>query len=115
MKTEIKNQTNTETELEIQLEAEEFNSFINKAIISLGKDLEIKGFRKGKAPHNVVEEHIGSEKILVEAADLAVNESYKKAVRENKVEAIFHPQVEIKKWPKEAISFLQPKHLLCLK
>jgi len=104
MKSEIKNKTDTEAEFEIQLDAEEFNSFIDKAAISLGKDLEIKGFRKGKVPQNVVEEHIGSEKILVEAADLAVNESYKKAVRqlteENKIEAILYPRVEIKKMAK---------------
>lgn len=100
MKSEIKNQTKTEVEFEITISSEELNSFIEKAIQELSKDLEIKGFRKGKAPKNVIEEHFGEQRILTEAADLAVNDSYGKAVVEHKVNAIFHPSVEVKKLAK---------------
>ena len=100
MKFEIKNQTNTEIELEIEVSSDEFSPFIDKALNNLGKDLEIKGFRKGKAPKNIIEEHFGSEKVLIEAADLAVNETYKKVIVENKIKAIFHPRIEIKKLAK---------------
>jgi len=97
MRVKINKLPQSQVEFEIEIPAEEFDSFIEKACLSLGKDLEIKGFRKGKAPKNIIEEHIGLEKILIEAGDLAVNETYKKAVLENKIEAIFHPKVEIKK------------------
>lgn len=87
----------SQIELEIEVPAEEFDRSIERACLSLGKDLDIKGFRKGKAPKEFVEKEIGKEKILIEAANLAVEENYKKAVLENKIEAVFQPKIEIKK------------------
>ena len=100
MNSKITNKSNIEVELEITVEAEEFNEFFAKALLSMGKDLEIKGFRKGNAPKESIEEHFGLEKILVTAADLAVNDAYKKAIIENKIEAIFYPSVQVKKMAK---------------
>ena len=50
-------------ELKIDVPTEEFKSFIDKAVLEMGKDVEIQGFRKGKAPRDVVEKHIGQDKI----------------------------------------------------
>ena len=97
MKASVKKLSGSEVELEIEVPAEEFDCFIEKACLSLGKDLNIKGFRKGRAPKEFVEKEIGREKILIEAANLTVEENYKKAVLENKIEAIFNPKIEIKK------------------
>jgi len=97
MKSRIKKLPNSEVELEIEVSAEELNRFIEKARFNLGKNLEVKGFRKGKVPKEFIEKEIGKEKILIEAANLTVEENYKKAVLENKIEAIFHPKIEIKK------------------
>ncbi|MBZ9578106.1 trigger factor [Patescibacteria group bacterium] len=100
MRVKINKLPKSQIELEIEVPADEFDNFIERATLNLGKDLEIRGFRKGKAPKNIIEEHIGPEKILIEAGDLAVNETYKKAVLENKIEAIFQPKIEIKKLAK---------------
>ena len=97
MLVKINKLSKSQIELEIEVPADKFDNFVKQATLSLGKDLEIKGFRKGKAPKNIIEEHVGSEKILIEAANLAVDETYRKAVLENKIEAIFHPKIEIKK------------------
>jgi len=100
MKYIVKNLSKTEVEFEIEISPEDFNKAIDKTIEELGKDIEIKGFRKGKAPKNVIEEHFGSEKILIEAADKAVSQAYSEAVKESKVKAILKPEVEIKKMAK---------------
>ncbi len=97
MESTIKKLPNSQIELRIEVSAEELNHFIDQATLNLGKDLEIKGFRKGKAPKGIVEKKIGREKILIEAADLAVRENYQKAILENKIEAIFQPKIEIQK------------------
>lgn len=97
MQVKIKKLPDSQVEFEIEVSTEEFGRFIEQTTLNLGRDLEIKGFRKGKAPKNIIEEHIGPEKILIEAGDLAVNETYKKVVLENKIEAIFQPKIEIKK------------------
>jgi len=97
MKTSVKKLSDSEVELEIEIPAEELDRFIEKACLNLGRNLEIKGFRKGKVPKEIIEKEIGKEKILIEAANLVVDETYRKAVLENKIEAIFHPKIEIKK------------------
>lgn len=101
MELSLKKLPNLEVEMEIEVPAEEFNQFIEKATLRLGKDLEIKGFRKGKVPKEIIKKEIGPEKILIEAADSAVRENYQKAVRQlaedNKIEVISQPKIEIKK------------------
>jgi len=97
MRSAVKNLSKSEVELEIEVPAEELNRFIEKACLNLGQNLEVKGFRKGKAPKEFVEKEIGKEKILIEAANLTVEENYRKAVLENKIEAIFQPKIEVKK------------------
>jgi len=97
MKSSVKKLLNSQIELEVSITAEEFNGFIEKAILSLGKDLEVKGFRKGKVPKEIAEKKAGSRKILFEAANLAIKENYPRAVFENKIEAISEPEIEILK------------------
>jgi trigger factor len=97
MKSEIKKLEKSEIEMEIEISIEEFDVFIEKAIFNLGQDIEIEGFRKGKAPREMVEKKIGEQKILMEAAETAIKESYRKAITENKIEPISAPQVEIMK------------------
>lgn len=97
MRVKVNKLPQSQIELEIEVPAEELNRFIEKACFNLGKDLEIRGFRKGKVPREIIEKQIGPEKILIEAANLAVDETYRKAVSENKIEAIFQPKIEIKK------------------
>jgi len=89
----------TKIELKIELSTEEFDKFIEKAIPSLGKNVEVDGFRKGKAPKEIIKEKVGDFKILEEAANLAINESYFKAIgqSEEKIEVISHPKIEILK------------------
>ena len=100
MQSTVKKLPKSEVEMEIEVPAGEFALFIEQATLNLGSDLEMKGFRKGKVPKEIIEKEIGSEKILIEAADLAVKENYKKAVLENKIEAILRPKIEIKKLAK---------------
>ncbi len=97
MESTIKKLPNSQIELKIEVPAEELNHFIGQAILNLGKNLEVKGFRKGKAPKEIAEKEIGKENILIEAADLAVKENYQKAVLENKIAPIAQPKIEIQK------------------
>ncbi len=87
----------SQVKLEIELTQEEFAKFIDSAISDFGKDLEIKGFRKGKAPKDIVEKAIGKERLLVEAGNLAVQNSFRKAVEQNNLEVISQPEVKINK------------------
>lgn len=97
MKVEVKDLENSQKQIEVEIAKEEFDVFVDKAYKKAGANMEVKGFRKGNVPRNIIEENIGKEGILVEAGDLAVQETYKKAVLENKLEPITPPEVKIKK------------------
>lgn len=99
MKLSIKKLPRSQVELEIEVSAEEFGKFIERATFALGKDLEVQGFRKGKVPREVIEREMGREKILVQAVEQAVKENYVKAILDNKIEAISPPEIEILKLP----------------
>jgi len=97
MKVDIKDLEKSQKQLEIEISKEEFKGFVEKAYQKAGSNMEMKGFRKGKVPREVIEKSVGKEGILVEAGDLAVQDSYKKAVLENNLEPISSPEVKIKK------------------
>ena len=88
------------------LTKEEFAEFKEESFRKLSEELEIRGFRKGKAPKEIAEKTLGEEKILAEAADLAVQRSYLKAVKDNKLEPISRPEAKIIKLdPESGLAF----------
>jgi len=97
MKSSIKKLPKSQIEIEVELPAEDLEKFIVEAKKHLAEHLDVPGFRKGNVPPQMVEEKIGKENILAEAADLAVNDAYIKIVNENKFEPISHPDAQIVK------------------
>lgn len=91
---------NSQLELNIEVSAEEFKGFLEKAVLHLGEELEIEGFRKGKAPKEMVEKKIGQDRVLQHASQDCVRESYLKAVKEEKLEPLGQPEIEIIKMAK---------------
>lgn len=67
------------------------------AIKSLGKDIEIDGFRKGHVPENLLVEHLGDMRILGEMAERALAKVYPVAIQTHKLEVIGYPQIQITK------------------
>ncbi len=75
----------------------ELESERTAAIVALGKNVEIDGFRKGNVPQLVLEKHLGEMTVLAEMAERAIAHSYPHILEEHKIEAIGHPQIEITK------------------
>ncbi len=82
------------------IEWPEFEKYFNQAVDKLGKTLEIKGFRKGQAPKNIVTQELGDDKILAEAAQLAIQENYVQTLDKEKLEPISQPSAEVLKLAK---------------
>jgi len=75
----------------------ELESERTPAIVALGKDVALDGFRKGHIPQPVLEKHLGEMTILAEMAERAISHAYPHILEEHKIEAIGHPQIEITK------------------
>lgn len=79
----------------------ELESERTAAIVALGKDLKIDGFRKGNIPQAILEKHVGEMAILSEMAERAIAHSYPHILEEHKIDAIGQPQIEITKIAKD--------------
>ncbi|MBP6881304.1 MAG: hypothetical protein KBC35_01645 [Candidatus Pacebacteria bacterium] len=78
----------------------------NAALVALGKDVEIPGFRKGNIPTPILEKHLGEMNILAEMAERAISHAYPHIVEEHQLEVIGHPKIEITKIaPQNPLSF----------
>ena len=75
----------------------ELQSERTAALVALGKNVELDGFRKGHVPTPVLEKHLGEMNILAEMAERAISHAYPHIVEEHKLEVIGHPQIEVKK------------------
>ena len=96
-KIDVKKLPKSEVEIEGEIEADVFETYFNKALKRIGKNLEIDGFRKGKVPENVLLSKIPEAQILGEMAEMALSEHYPKILEENKIDAISRPEISITK------------------
>lgn len=87
----------SEVEVKLAVAWEEWSKHIDAAVATVAKSIKVEGFRPGKAPRNIVEQKVGRETVLQEAADRAVQKAWAEAVHSEKIEAIGHPKAEITK------------------
>ena len=85
-----------EVKLEITVKAEKFDEAIKKVYFKSAKYFNIPGFRKGKAPINIVEKYYGQEIFYEDAFNEVVPEELEKAVEENKLEVVSRPDIDVK-------------------
>lgn len=91
-----KTQNANEVKLELTIEAAKFDEAIKKVYFKSAKYFNIPGFRKGKAPMNIVEKYYGKEIFYEDAFNEIVPEELEKAVEENKLEIVSRPDIEVK-------------------
>ena len=97
MKTTQTKLPKSQIEIEIEISAEEFNKYVDQALLHLQEQIKVDGFRQGQVPKEIIEAKVGEENLLMEAGDLAVKDSYYKFVLENNIEPISKPEVQILK------------------
>lgn len=97
MKIDINKKPNNKIEIGIKIPAEQMDSYFESVARELSKDMNVKGFRPGKVPAEIVEKQLGSEKLYNTAANLAVSRTLSKAVLDNNLEVIGRPNISITK------------------
>lgn len=97
MEISIKRPSKSKVEINIELSAESFDRYYEKALSELKQEVQVKGFRQGKVPNEIAEKQMGQDKILNHAAQIAIKEKYVEAIRENNLEVIDRPRVDILK------------------
>jgi len=93
----IKDIDQTKKEIKAEIPFEEFKKFIEQATVEAVKNFEAKGFRKGQAPKEMVVREVGQDKILTQAAGLVVEDCYPQIIKENNLEPLGPPKVDVLK------------------
>jgi len=101
MKTEIKDVSSTKKKVQIEINAQEFNVFYEKALKEMIKELEMPGFRKGMVPESIAKEKISENNILGYGAELAVKEKWDEFLETTDLEIISQPAIEVMKVAKD--------------
>jgi len=81
--------------LEVTVEAGKFVNAVNQAAKTLAKKVNVPGFRKGKAPRRMVEQHVGKEALYDEALDHLIGPAYAEAVVETGIDPVDRPNVDL--------------------
>ncbi len=82
-------------ELVITVEGENWEKAKNKAFDKLAKNVEIEGFRKGKAPKKIVEKHVAPQQIWLEAAEAQAQSALEAGIEEHDLWVIDRPELAI--------------------
>jgi len=94
MKTTLEKETNNIVKMNIEIPAKDAVTEYNKAVKHVSEYVNIPGFRKGKAPRNIVEKHVGEEKIKHEALEKLLPKIFHDVIAENKLDVVSQPYVE---------------------
>ena len=81
--------------LEVEVDADEFEAAVAKAYIKLRRKISVPGFRPGKAPRKMIEKLYGPEIFYSEAIDMSFPEAYESAVKNEELNTIGYPEVEV--------------------
>lgn len=113
MKTKVENISEVKVLLTISLDKEDLANAEQVALTKLAKDVKVSGFRKGKAPLEVVAKNVDPVKLNEQLMEDAVSKSVAEAFLKEEIKALARPEVEIKKYvPGSELEFTAETEIL---
>ncbi len=97
-----------EINLTIELDDDDLAIYIKRAYQKVVQNIKIPGFRKGKAPQNVVEREVGRSTLIRESLDFLIPEVTTKAIEDNNITPYARPEVSIDEVEPFIISAIVP-------
>lgn len=95
MKITKENLDNYEVALTVELEADKLAKARKTACKKLANRYNFPGFRKGKAPQHIVEQQLGKEYVMEEAADILIQEAATDALKEEGITPVTEMKPEV--------------------
>lgn len=94
MEIKIQNEANNVVKIDVVVPAKDAVNEYNKAVKKISEHVNIDGFRKGKAPRNIVEKQVGIERIKHEALEHLLPRIFQEAIISNKLDVVSQPYVD---------------------
>lgn len=98
MKSSTESLSPTRVKLTIQVPFEEFTPNLDKAYKTIGSQIQVPGFRKGKVPSAIVDQRVGRSAVLDEALNAILPTWYQMALEETKTTPLGQPEMDLAKF-----------------
>ncbi|KQO37172.1 trigger factor [Aeromicrobium sp. Leaf245] len=98
MKSTTESLSPTRVKLTIEVPFEEFQPSLDKAYKTIGAQITIPGFRKGKVPAAIVDQRIGRSAVLDEAINGALPGWYSEALQQAEIQPLSQPEIDLTKF-----------------
>ena len=95
MKVQVQSKKGLKTTLSIIIDKAEIKKKLDTRLMELQKQIDLKGFRKGKVPPLVIKNQFGKA-IYGEVIDKVLKESTSKAIQEKKLKIASQPKIDLK-------------------
>ncbi len=95
MTTNLEKLENSRVKLTVNIDAEELEKTIDEAYRRAAKKISLPGFRKGRAPRQLIELNYGPNVFLEDALDILLPRAYEKALTETEIRPVEQPVVDV--------------------
>ncbi len=102
MKSDVETLNPTRVKLTVEVPFEELKPSVDAAYKSIGAQITVPGFRKGKVPARIIDQRVGRGAVLQEAINEALPGLFSKAADEQKIRPLGQPDVDITDVPDPA-------------
>jgi trigger factor len=97
MEKKVEKKENCKSIINFKVDGNEWATEIEKAYKKLERKVTVPGFRKGKAPQNLVRAKIATDEVMNEALNSFLMANYEKTLNEEKLNPIMRPEISVSK------------------
>lgn len=101
MKTAVERLNPTRVKLNITVTPEDLKPALDAAYKTVAAQVNIPGFRKGKAPAAIIDQRVGRGAVLAQAINDGLDDFYRDAMESEKLRPMGTPKADVKKTPDE--------------
>ena len=96
MKITVENKKGLNKDVKVFIDKKTMSTYMDEKYEEIKDKVNIKGFRPGKAPREVLKRQFG-DAIMGEVLDKVLKETSSKALEENKIRPATQPKIDLKK------------------
>lgn len=102
MKSAVETLNPTRVKLTVEVPFDELKPSMDQAYKTIGSQVQVPGFRKGKVPPRIIDQRFGRAAVLQEAVNDALPKMYAQAAEQNELRPLGQPEVEVTAVPDPA-------------
>ncbi|MEX2563428.1 MAG: trigger factor [Nitriliruptoraceae bacterium] len=106
MKTSVETIDDLNVKLTVEVEPQRVKQAFDRAARELAKQVNLPGFRPGKAPRRILEQRLGTGAVAQAALEDAISDYYVEALQEERINPVGQPELDVERFDeKEGCAF----------